>query len=153
MSEINSLFSFFYLSSQSTPDSSASAAAALAAAAAAAALGRVLAPLGALPPRAGVGSRLIRHGARPLTRALQLVAAAAAAHALQWSWAMMVVSLRLGAPANRNVPVWPNGLADEHGTLISAWREALSKRKSMCRLRSRAGIASQLVRAPRDIAP
>ena len=41
MSEINSLFSFFYLSSQSTPDSSASAAAALAAAAAAAAASRI----------------------------------------------------------------------------------------------------------------
>jgi hypothetical protein len=68
------------------------------------------------PDRRGCpGSRASRHprrGGHPV--------------APHWSWAILVVSSRLGAPANRIVPVWHNGLAGEHGTLAAAWRVAVS---------------------------
>ena len=53
-----------------------------------------------------------------------------------WSWPMLVVSWRLGAPANPFVPVWPNGCSAEVGSLTAAWRDAVSKPPTRLRLRS-----------------
>ena len=49
---------------------------------------------------------------------------------------MMVVSSRLGAPANPFVPVWPNGCSAEVSSLTAAWRDAVSKPPTRLRLRS-----------------
>ena len=43
-----------------------------------------------------------------------------------WSWPMLVVSWRLGAPANPFVPVWPNGCSAEVGSLTAACGETPS---------------------------
>ena len=41
-----------------------------------------------------------------------------------WSWPMLVVSWRLGAPRHRLSLPNPNGCSDQHGFLAGAWRQA-----------------------------
>ena len=68
------------------------------------------------PDRRGCpGSR----GSRPQRRRRPLVAP-------HWSWAMLVVSWRLGAPRHRRSLPIGSSCSDEVGSLAGAWREAVS---------------------------
>jgi hypothetical protein len=58
-------------------------------------------------------------GSRPQRRRRPLVAP-------HWSWAMLVVSLRLALCLNRRSLPIGNGCSDQHGFLAGAWRVAVS---------------------------